>query len=70
MNQYDPVRVIAIRHDRFGELPAQYQRQPTTGDIGTIVEVWHDAFEVECSDGDTGFTIWLETMFPEELEPA
>jgi hypothetical protein len=40
------------------------------GDFGTIVEAYSDqglAFEVECCDPIAGVTVWLETMYPEEL---
>ena len=68
MKQYDVVKVAAIRADRFaGERP-QFQRHPQVGDVGTILEVYSDAFEVECSERSTGITIWLEAMFPDELQ--
>jgi hypothetical protein len=41
------------------------------GDVGTILEVYETpelAFEVECSDPGSGITIWLEAIYPEELE--
>lgn len=68
MIQYDEVKVSRIREGRFGSgLPA-FLRHPQTGDIGTIVEVYPDAFEVECSDRSTGVTLWLEVMHRDELE--
>lgn len=68
MKQYDVVRVAAIRPDRFaGERP-QFERHPQVGDVGTILEVHGDAFEVECSEPGTGITIWLEAMYPDELQ--
>ena len=68
MKQYDIVRVAAIRGERFaGERPG-FRRHPQVGDVGTIVEVYTDAFEVECCERDTGVTIWLEAMFPDELQ--
>jgi hypothetical protein len=68
MKQYDVVRVAAIRGDRFARERPQYQRHPQVGDTGTILEVYADAFEVECSEARTGVTIWLEAMFPDELQ--
>ena len=68
MKQYDVVRVAAIRDDRFASGQPHFQRHPRLGDVGTILEVYGDAFEVECSERDTGVTIWLEPMFPDELQ--
>ena len=68
MKQYDVVRVTAIRDDRFARARPSFQRHPQVGDLGTILEVYDDAFEVECSERDTGVTIWLEPMFPDELQ--
>ena len=68
MKQYDVVRVAAIRDDRFAAERPFFQRHPQVGDEGTILEVYGDAFEVECCERDTGVTIWLEPMFPDELQ--
>jgi hypothetical protein len=71
--QYEVVRVISIRDDRFSQAQVFYQRLPTIGDVGTVLEVYTDpeiGYEVECSDPSTGATVWLEPMYPEELEPA
>ena len=68
MKQYDVVRVAAIRDGRFASQRPVFQRHPQVGDVGTILEVYSDAFEVECSEQDTGATIWLEAMFPDELQ--
>jgi hypothetical protein len=70
MKQYDVVRVAAIRSNRFTSERPGFQRPPQVGDVGTILEVYADAFEVECSERDTGVTIWLEAMFPDELQMA
>jgi hypothetical protein len=46
-------------------------RSPAVGDRGTIVEVYSKpelAFEVECCN-EAGETIWLTSMYPEELAP-
>ena len=70
MNQYQVVKVVAIRDNRFASRPIPFQRYPAIGDSGVILEVYTDpepAFEVECSDPNTGVTIWLEAMYPEEL---
>lgn len=69
MKQYDIVQVVALRTGRFAQEAPSFQRHPRIGDIGTIVEVYADAFEIECCEPSTGVTIWLESMFPEELQP-
>lgn len=69
--QYQVVRVQRIRNDRFAQNLPQYKRNPEIGDLGTILEIYttpESAYEVECSDPKTGETIWLEAMFPEEIE--
>jgi hypothetical protein len=68
MKQYDVVRVAAIRGDRFASGQPGFQRHPQVGDVGTILEVYTDAFEVECAERETGVTIWLEAMYPDELQ--
>ncbi|MDB6024418.1 MAG: hypothetical protein JWM68_641 [Verrucomicrobiales bacterium] len=68
MKQYDVVRVTAIRDNRFAGKQSQFQRDPHVGDVGTILEVYGDAFEVECCEIGTGITIWLEAMYPDELQ--
>jgi hypothetical protein len=48
-----------------------YERLPEVGDTGTILEICAApelAFEVECSSSADGSTVWLEAMYPEELE--
>ena len=68
MNQYDVVRVAAIRGDRFASKSPRFQRHPQVGGVGTILEVYGDAFDVKCCERDTGVTIWLEAMLPDGLE--
>jgi hypothetical protein len=67
MKQFDVIRVTAIRNDRFKDGAADWQRPPAIGDVGTILEVYPDAFEVECSDSSNGYTIWLAAMYPDEI---
>ena len=70
MKPYDQVRVKAIRDNRFSGQPVFYDRHPQVGDIAIIVETHQPgyAFEVECSNPEHGRTIWLDTMFIDELE--
>ncbi len=70
-NQYDVVRVVRLRDDRFVGERVFYDRPPQVGDIGAVVEVYTSpsiGYEVECVDTVTGFTIWLDAMYPEEIE--
>lgn len=69
MKQLDVVKVTAIRGDRFAGEQLFDKRAPMVGDVGTILEVYADAYEVECSDSD-GSTIWVEAMYPDELGPT
>ena len=69
--QYQVVRVTAIRDARFDNQAAQFQRHPSVGDVGTVLEVYTNpelGFEVECSDSKTGKTVWLEAMYASEIE--
>jgi hypothetical protein len=69
--QYEVVRVVAIRGKRFSCAQVHFERLPEVGDIGTILEIYETpelAFEVECSRSADGTTVWLEAMYPEELE--
>jgi hypothetical protein len=68
INQYDVVTVASIRGGRFANERQVFQRHPQVGDVGTILEVYSNGFEVECCERDTGVTIWFEAMFPDELQ--
>jgi len=70
MKQYDVIKLTAIRNDRFKGCAAHWQRAPAIGDIGTILEIYPDAFEVECSDSTNGSTIWLAALYPDEMTIA
>ena len=68
---YAVVRVVAIREDRFADEKVFYQRHPRVGDVGTVLETFTSpdlAYEVECSDADSGETIWLDAMYPDEVD--
>jgi len=69
MKQFDLVKVTAIRGERFVGAEVFDKRAPAVGDVGTILEVYADAYEVECSDSD-GSTVWLEAMYSDEIEPV
>ncbi len=70
LKPYDQVRVAAIRGNRFAGQPVIYARHPQVGDVAVIVEAHQPgyAYEVECSNPQNGKTIWLDTMFVDELE--
>lgn len=69
--QYSVVRVSAIRDGRFDGPSVHDARHPRVGDIGAVLEVYTApelAYEVECADPQTGENLWLNAMFPDELE--
>lgn len=69
--QYDVVRVRAIRGDRFSGASVHDERLPEVGDVGTVLEVYSTpevGYEVECCAPGTGYTVWLLAMYPDELE--
>ncbi|AVP96800.1 hypothetical protein C7S18_06115 [Ahniella affigens] len=71
MKPFDVVRITRLRDDRFALQKPDQLRHPAVGDIGAIVEAYtwpSQAFEVECVDPNSGATVWLEAMYPEELE--
>lgn len=71
LRPYMVVRVVAIRGDRFTGRKVFYSRHPRVGDTGAVLDVYEKpalAYEVECSDPATGTTIWLEAMYPDEIE--
>ena len=71
MRLFTVVRVTAIRADRFARARVFYERLPKTGDIGAIVEIHESpelAYEVECCDPAASATVWLEAMYPDEVE--
>jgi hypothetical protein len=73
MQPYDVVRVIAIRDDRFNGKHEHFERNPRIGDTGTILEAYsapEPAFEIECVNPADGITIWLEALYPDEVELA
>ena len=69
--QFEVVRVVGFRDNRFETAKAHYQRSPKVGDTGAVLEIYSEperGFEVECSDPASGQTLWLEAMYPEEIE--
>jgi hypothetical protein len=74
INQYDRVRVVQIRDNRFDDTNVWFARRPVVGDLGYVLEVYEGrdgvegGYEIECSDPSTGETLWLDVMFENELE--
>ena len=71
LQQFAVVRVIALRADRFRAEQIGYVRHPRVGDVGTILETYvlpQPAHEVECCDPASGETVWLEALYPDEIE--
>ncbi len=71
IRQFDMVRVKAIRDTRFVGTSAHYERVPQIGDVGAVLELYSEpelGYEIECSNPANGFTIWLEAMYPDEIE--
>ena len=68
LQQFDEVLVAAIRGHRFDGEPVFDKRHPRVGDRGTILAVYPDAYEVECSDAD-GSTVWLNALYDDEVSP-
>jgi hypothetical protein len=70
---FNTVRITAIREDRFSGRQVFHERLPRVGDVGVVVEAYESpepAFEVECSDPATGATVWLEALYPDEIEES
>lgn len=40
LRQYEVVRVVSIRENRFAQAKVLYERSPAVGDTGTILEVY------------------------------
>ena len=70
IKQYDMVRVVRVRDRRFTDSAPSFQTHPVVGDVGTVVEVYVDppGCEVECCAEEGLVTIWLEVLYPDELE--
>lgn len=71
IRQFDVVRVKAIRGDRFAETTPDYERSPQVGDVGAVLEIYskpEPGYEIECSNPESGFTVWLTAMYPDEIE--
>ena len=61
------VKLLSAERDVLGSFDPS--PQPRVGEVGTIVDVRHDAYGVECVDRE-GYTRWLAYFAAEELEAA
>ncbi len=69
--QFDSVRVVCLRDDRFVGAAVFHERHPKVGDVGYVLEIYSSPtieYEVECVDPKTGCAIWLNAMYPDEIE--
>jgi len=67
--QYDVVRVKALRKPVHVEPDGINRRAPRVGDVAAILEVYDDppGYELECS-GTDGITEWLCAFSPGDIE--
>ncbi|MDC9520303.1 hypothetical protein PSH55_04080 [Pseudoalteromonas sp. Angola-31] len=65
MKQYSVVKVISLNKKFIYSEKSFGSRAPQVGDVGTIVEVYDGAFDIECCDVN-GVTIWLEIFEPSD----
>ena len=63
MRQYSVVKIKSLNKEFIYSDKSFGSRVPQVGDIGTVVDVYDDAFDIECSDKN-GVTIWLELFEP------
>ncbi|MDP2634625.1 MULTISPECIES: hypothetical protein [unclassified Pseudoalteromonas] len=59
MKQYSVVKITELNTVFKAHENSFGSRSPRVGDIATILDVYEDAYDLECSDSD-GVTIWLE----------
>lgn len=67
MRQYSVVKIKSLKKDFTHAEKIIGSRLPKVGDVGTIVEVYGAAFDIECSD-ENGITIWLEIFEPGDAD--
>jgi len=65
MKQYSVVKIKSLKKEFKHSEQKFGSRSPQVGDVGTIVEVYDGAFDIECSD-ENGITIWLELFEPND----
>ena len=69
LKNFERVRVVAIRGDRFSGLVDTAAHWTKVGDIAYIIDIYEagHVYEVECSNSATGETLWVEAMYFDEL---
>ncbi|WP_090368217.1 hypothetical protein [Ferrimonas sediminum] len=67
MKQYSVVRIKRLKKQFEHSDLSVGTRAPRAGDVATVVDVYDDAFDLECSDDD-GSTLWLELFRPDDAD--
>ncbi|MCG7537293.1 DUF4926 domain-containing protein [Pseudoalteromonas sp. OOF1S-7] len=65
MKQYSVVKIVSLNKAFVHTDQSFGSRTPQVGDIGTIVEVYDGAYDIECCD-ENGITLWLELFEPSD----
>jgi len=59
MQQFSVVRIMSLKRE-FKHCENSFgSRAPRVGDIATIIDLYDEAFDLECCD-ENGITLWLE----------
>ena len=67
MKQYSVVKIKSLKK-AFERTECSFgSRVPRVGDIATVVDVYDEAFDLECSD-ENGITLWLEIFNPSDAD--
>ncbi|WP_046006801.1 hypothetical protein [Pseudoalteromonas rubra] len=67
MKQYSVVRIKSLNKEFQHSEQSFGSRAPQIGDVGTIIDVYDDCLEIECSD-EKGVTLWLELFEPNDAD--
>ncbi len=65
MKQYSVVKIVSLNKAFIHSDKSFGSRAPQVGDIGTIVDVYDGAYDIECCD-ENGVTLWLELFEPSD----
>ncbi|KAF7783526.1 hypothetical protein PRUB_a3316 [Pseudoalteromonas rubra] len=67
MKQYSVVKIISLNKVFIHSEKSIGSRAPKVGDVGTIVDIYGEAIDIECSD-ENGMTVWLELFEPGDAD--
>lgn len=67
MRQFSVVKIKSLNKEFRHSEQSFGSRAPQVGDVGTIVDVYEGAFDIECSYVN-GVTIWLELFEPNDAD--